>query len=228
MTVTHFTNAVLARLSSKARAALDLHPVTLTLEQLIYEANQPAEWVYFPEVGVISIVSIFIDGRTVEVQTVGRESISGTFLLLDTDSVPFRAFVQVPGNGYRASATRFLELAESDRQFRSEVLKAEARLRVQSMQNCACNGMHSVEQRCSRWLLMAEDRSDSNEVKLTHEFLAAMLGVRRASVSEVLRPFHDRGLIRASRGSIAILNRAELEKISCECYSRITDRELNS
>ncbi|WP_428306186.1 Crp/Fnr family transcriptional regulator [Lacipirellula sp.] len=218
-------NAPLAKLDASSREALQLTPTEFVVDQRIYEAGQPPEWVYFPDCGVISVVEVFHDGSMVEVETIGRESIVGSFLLLGAESIPFRAFVQVAGTGFKTTAARFLKAASTDSAIRATGLEAEYALRVQSMQNSACNVMHSIEQRCCRWLLMARDRVDSNDLKLTHEFLAMMLGVRRASVSEVIRPLHDAGVVRGGRGVISILDRSALARMACECYVRIAANE---
>ncbi len=153
---------------------------------------------------------------------------AGSFLTLGVDSLPFRTFVQVRGFGYRASSHHLLKSIERLSGLREAVVRAEATLRMQGMQNAACNGMHSVEQRCCRWLLMSRDRTDSDDLQLTHEFLAEMLGVRRASVSDVLSPLQAAGMVRSGRGVITIVDRSALEARVCECYGRITKQEAKA
>jgi CRP-like cAMP-binding protein len=225
---TIFKNALLAHFSDEARAALVLRAVKLEVNQPIYEPNQPIDAVYFVETGVISVVGQLEDGRSIEVGTIGRESMAGTFLVLDTDAVPYRHFVQIDGDGYAASAERFMEVVTTDRRVRRLVSHAEAAFRTQSMQNAVCNGMHNVEQRCCRWILMTRDRVDSDDVKLSHEFLGLMLGVRRASVSDVLAPLQDLGIVKSARGAISILDRAALIRRACECYRVVKDAELTA
>lgn len=221
-----FANSILAQLPGVCVAELRhaMYPVDLEVRQVIYEANRPAHFAYFPESGMISVVAIMENGSSIEVSTIGRDGLVGGFLLLGIDRLPYRYFVQVAGRAHRIEAARLRQEAERNPEFCKAILKYQAVLLSQSMQLIACNGLHTIQQRCCRWLLMARDRSDSNEIVLTHEFLALMLGVRRASVSEVLRPLQEDGLIRSARGRITILNRKALEAGSCECYRTIREQ----
>jgi CRP-like cAMP-binding protein len=220
-------NAILSRLPAAQLAELrrSLQPVPLEVPQPIYEPNQLIRYAYFPEGGMISVVVVMGDGSSIEVGTIGREGCAGGGLLLEADRAPNRYFVQAEGQALRIDAERFKQEAERLPDLRKLVLRYEAALLGQSMQGMACNGLHSVQQRCCRWLLMARDRSDSDELSLTHEFLAYMLGVRRASVSDVLGPLQDAELVRSTRGRITILNRAGLENGTCECYRIITEQQ---
>ncbi len=220
-------NEILSRLPAAQLAELrrSLQPVPLEVPQPIYESNQPIRYAYFPESGMISVVAVMDDGSSIEVGTIGREGCAGGGLLLEADRAPHRYFVQADGQALRIDADRFKQEAERLPDLRKLVLRYEATLLTQAMQGMACNGLHSVHQRCCRWLLMARDRSDSDELSLTHEFLAYMLGVRRASVSDVLGPLQDAELVRSTRGRITILNREGLEKGTCECYRIITEQQ---
>jgi len=221
-----FANLILAQLPSECATELRrvMYPVDLEVRQIIYEASRPAHFAYFPESGMISVVAIMENGSSIEVSTIGRDGLVGGFLLLGIDRLPYRYFVQVAGRAHRIEAARLLQEAERNSELRRMILKHEATLLSQSMQLIACNGLHTIQQRCCRWLLMARDRSDSDEIVLTHEFLALMLGVRRASISEVLRPLQEAELIKSARGRIKILNRKALEAGSCECYHAIRDQ----
>jgi len=201
-----------------------LQPVVLETPQPIFEPNQTIQHAYFPESGMISVVSIMEDGRSIEVGTIGREGIAGGTLLLDVDRLPYRYFTQLSGRAQCIDASRLKEEASRSSELRTLILRHEAAFLTQSMQGAACNGLHTVQQRCCRWLLMARDRCDTDEISLTHEFLALMLGVRRASVTEVLRPLQEAGLVSSNRGVITILNRAGIEADTCECYAIITDQ----
>jgi CRP-like cAMP-binding protein len=223
-----YKNRLLSRLSPAVFQSLALQAVELPVELSIYEPNRPMEYAYFPESGVISVVSVMDDGGTIEVGTIGREGMAGSVLLLETETMPFRSFVQVGGHGFRTSAARVKQTAETYTEFRALSLRYEAVFRTQTMQGMTCNGMHNVIQRCSRWLLMTRDRVDSDDLKLTHEFLALMLGVRRASVSEVIKPLQVAGLISSQRGRIQILDRQGLEAKSCECYKIMVERERST
>jgi CRP-like cAMP-binding protein len=222
-----FANVILSKLPRERLAALQPHlrPVELEVRKVIYEPNRPVKDVYFVETGMISIVSVMKDGATIEIGTVGREGMSGAFLLLETDTVPYQHFVQIAGHGYRMEAKLLKREADQNVELRNLILRYQSAFHMQTMQAAACNGLHSIAERCCRWILMSRDRVDSDVVGLTHEFLGLMLGVRRASVTEVLRPLQDRGLIRSKRGEITILDRAGLEAGSCECYRIIAEQQ---
>ena len=207
------------------RLQRDLHPFELEVPQPIYEPNQPIRYAYFPQSGMISVVSVMEDGRSIEVGTIGREGIAGGMTLMDVDRVPYRYFTQLNGRAQRIEVSRLKEEAERSSELRTLILRYEAAFTTQSMQGAACNGLHTIHQRCCRWLLTARDRCDTDEILLTHEFLALMLGVHRASVSEVLGPLQQAGLISSNRGLITILNRQGIEDGSCECYGVIANQQ---
>jgi CRP-like cAMP-binding protein len=213
-------NALLAKLSRQQFDALNpsFERVELEVPQVLSEPDRPIDYAYFPESGMISIVSIMDDGDSIEVGTIGREGMSGAELLLESNATPYQYFVQADGQALRIEASQLRAAAERSSELRRLILRYQAVVLTQSMRAAACNGLHSVQQRCCRWILMARDRSDSDEISLTHEFLAMMLGVRRASVSDVLSPLQEIGLVSSNRGLITILNRAGLERESCECY----------
>jgi CRP-like cAMP-binding protein len=220
-----FKNAILSHLSPDVVAQLTPDPLRLALRLVLYEPNKPIAYAYFPEEGVISVVAQLENGSSIEIGTIGREGLAGSVLLLGVESVPFRHFIQIEGFGHRVSARRFLNVVKESAELRDRVLRYEASFRTQTMQGMACNGMHNVEQRCCRWLLMTRDRVDSNDLKLTHEFLGLMLGVRRPSVTDVLAPLQTAGLVKSNRGTITILDRSGLEKRVCECYRIMAARE---
>ena len=155
---------------------------------MLYEPGKPIRHAYFVESGMVSVVSSMNDGRCIEVGTIGSEGMVGAVLVLTTSVVPYQYFVQIAGSGYRIAATKFKEVAEQNKELRELILHYQAAFLTQAMQTAACNGLHSIQQRCCRWLLMSHDRANSNKFVLTHEFLAIMLGVRRASVTDVLQP----------------------------------------
>jgi CRP-like cAMP-binding protein len=198
--------------------------VDLPIKLPIYEPDVPIEYVYFPEQGMISVVSVMQDGDSIEIGTIGREGMAGAFIQ-ETDSLPYRFFVQLPGHGQRIAAAVVKETAERSPELRKIISRYQTAFLTQTMQGVACNGLHSLHRRCCRWILMARDRADSDDLKLTHEFLGYMLGVRRASVSDVLRPLQDDGLVRSNHGTISILNRQGLEAGACECYRLIADQQ---
>jgi CRP-like cAMP-binding protein len=220
-----FKNALLSRLSPEILESLSPHAVDMPVNFVLHEPNEGIESAYFPENCILSVVSVFESGASIEVGTVGREGMDGSVVLLETESVPYRCFVQVAGSGHRVSIERFKQAAQIGDELRKLVLRYEARFRIQTMQGMACNGMHNIEQRCCRWLLMTRDRVDSDDIKLSHEFLALMLGVRRPSVTEVLGPLQAANLVRSNRGTISIIDRKGLEARVCECYWIMAARE---
>jgi CRP-like cAMP-binding protein len=220
-----FRNLILSRLSPQHLESIrpHLHSVKLELKHVIFERNQPIKHVYFVETGMISVVAAMEDGRSIEVGTIGRESGAGSVVLFGTKTVPYQYFVQMAGHGHRIDVTVLKDLAVEDDKFRDVMLRSQVVFHTQAMQTAACNGLHSITQRCCRWLLMSQDRVNGDNVPLTHEFLGLMLGVRRASVTEVLRPIQDRGWIQSNRGMITILDRKGLESATCECYGIIAE-----
>jgi CRP-like cAMP-binding protein len=222
-----FRNVILSRLSPQHRESLRPHlrPVQLEVKQVIYQPNRPIKNAYFVETGMISVVSIMEDGSSIEVGTIGREGVAGAVVLLGAKEVPHQYFVQLAGHGHRVDVNVLKDGAKQDHAFRDIFLRGQIAFHTQTMQSAACNGLHSVTQRCCRWLLMSQDRINGDDVPLTHEFLALMLGVRRASVTDVLKPLHDRGWIESTRGKILIVDREGLESGSCECYRVITEEQ---
>jgi CRP-like cAMP-binding protein len=204
-----------------------LETVALTLKQIIYAPNEPIEYVYFPKSGMISLVNITEDGRTVEAATVGNEGMVGIPVFLRTDRMPGQAIVQIVGNALRMKADVFKREVLPGSQLYNLLLRYTQALLNQISQSVACNSLHSVEQRCCRWLLVTHDRVKADQFSLTQELLSQMLGVRRASVSEVANTLQKQGLIRYRRGKMTILDRQGLEVASCECY-RVVKQECDS
>jgi CRP-like cAMP-binding protein len=188
--------------------------------------NEPIEYVYFPNSGIISLVNLTEDGGTVEAATVGNEGMVGLPLLLGTDRMIGQAITQIVGDALRMKADVFKQEVTPASPLYSLLLRYTQALMNLISQSVACNCLHSVEDRCCRWLLLCQDRVESDEFPLTQEFLAQMLGVRRASVSVVAATLQKAGLIRYRRGKITILDRLGLEAASCECY-QIVKQELD-
>jgi len=198
-----------------------LQSVELEQGQILYEAGAPVDQVYFLEQGMISVVSTMRNGDSIEVGTIGTEGMAGMSVILGVESMPYRYTVQVGGRARRMGASALAAELNNNATLRTALNRYHAAFNTQVMQGMACNGLHSVIQRCCRWLLTTKDRLGSEELNITHEFLAQMLGVRRASVTEVLRPLQNEGLIRASRGKVVITDSKRLEEASCECYAVI-------
>lgn len=216
-------NQILAALPAADLETLrpKLEWVTLHIRDAVYEPDQPIEYVYFPVQGVISLVKVMADGTSIETATVGKEGCVGLPVFLGTDRTAFKAFCQIPGAAFRLPATRFREEVGQGGALHSLLLRYTLAVLTQIAQSAACNRLHSMEQRCARWLLLCHDRMRSDEFLLTHEFLSEMLGVRRASVTVAAGHLQDAGLIRYNRGRVAIVDRPGLETAACECYQII-------
>ncbi len=205
--------------AERERLLFTMKRVTTEHGDVVFESNQPITHVDFPLYGVISIVVVMEEGGTAEVGTVGNEGMAGVPLLLGTERTPNKAFYQVPGETMRMSAAAFRKEIAARGPFESIMrLHAQGFLN-QVSQSTACNRLHAVEQRLCRWILMSHDRVGGKTVRLTQDFLAQMLGVRRASVSVVAATLQKAGFIRYRRGIIDVLDRAGLEESSCECYA---------
>jgi CRP-like cAMP-binding protein len=200
------------------RLAPVLEPVELKLRKVIIDPNRAIEHVYFVEEGVVSMLGVMEDGRAVETATIGNEGMVGLPVFLGTDRMPAQAFVQVSGHGYRMRAGVLRDELRRGGALPELLGKYTQAVITLLSQNSACNRVHSAEQRCARWLLLTADRAGSDTVDLTHFFLSQMLGVRRATVTEIAGALQGRGLIDYSRGRITIVDRAGLEAASCECY----------
>ncbi len=219
-------NRLLASLPAGALAAVlpKLRPVVLTLRQTLYRPDAPIEAVYFPESGMISLVAILDDCTQAEVGIIGNEGMLGTSLLSGIDTSFIEALAQMPGTALRMTIRDFRHEMDADGPLRALVLRYNEALQAQVMQTAACNGRHGSEQRLARWLLMAHDRADGDELPLTQEFVAMMLGVHRPSISVTAGILQRAGLIRYSGGRITVLGREALEDASCECYGAVRRR----
>ena len=195
-----------------------LEPVSLAYRESLYAARQPIPYVWFIERGVVSLIRAMQDGTLVEISVIGYEGMVGLPLLLGIESVPSQALVQIPGAGLRMRATVFRREVPAGSPLHDLLLRYTQTLFNQMAQGMVCNRLHSIAQRCARWLLMTHDRVDADQFLLTQAFLAQMLGVRRASVGMVAGTLQKAGLIRYSRGVITVLDRPGLEAAACECY----------
>lgn len=205
------------------RAIPELELVMLEIKHQLYEPDVPISHVYFPVDGVMSMLAQLDEGLLVEVATVGNEGMIGLPLFLGTDVTPGVAYSQVPGQAYKLPAEEFMRLLDEEPSLTAVLHRYTQALMVQISQGTACNRVHSNQQRCARWLLLSHDRVGRDEFKLTQEFLAQMLGVRRATVNEVAGRLQQQGMIEYSRGVIRVLDRPRLEAASCRCYRIIRD-----
>ena len=193
----------------------------LHLKQLLIGPDRPIRDVCFVREGVVSMIADEQEGGAVEVGTIGNEGLVGMPVLLGADSMPYRVFVQIEGDAWRLSADVFRRLVDERSVVRKLFLRYAQYFADQLAQGVACNRLHTLEERCARWLLMTHDRVGGDTFELTHEFLSLMLGVRRAGVTVAMGAFQSAALLLYSRGRITIRDRARLEEASCGCY-RIT------
>jgi CRP-like cAMP-binding protein len=205
------------------RLAKGMRPVSLAVKQVVYEAGSRIDYVYFPLDCVLSAVSVMQDGGMIEVATVGNEGGVGLPPILQPGISPNRIFAQIAGDAVRVEATVLKAEADRDPELNDLLVRYGLAFFAQVSQSVACNGLHHLEQRCCRWLLMTQDRLQSDDVPLTHEFLGIMLGVRRAGVTEALKLLRAQGLLNYRRGIIRIEDRKGLEAKSCECYEAVNE-----
>jgi CRP-like cAMP-binding protein len=213
-------NRLLASLSSADLAELsdDLQPVTLAKYQIVYEVGAALDHIYFIEEGLASVLTIMEDGGSSEVGMVGPEGAIGLSALLGGRVSAQQVIVHLAGSALRITAAACKTAFDSNARIRAALLRFIEDLLNLSSQTAACNRLHSIEQRSARWLLMASNRIGTNVLPMTQEVLAATLGVRRSGISEAAGELQRSGLIRYRRGEITLIDRAGLEKMSCECY----------
>jgi CRP-like cAMP-binding protein len=218
------TNRLLSLFAPDDFDALESHlePVTLAIGDVVAAAGEPFQHAYFAESAVFSVIARMADGGAVEVGTVGREGMVGLVIVLGGAASPNVTLCQIPGTALRVTAERLAEAVEARPELRRLLLRYAQGYLTQVAQNAACNRLHGIEARCARWLLMTHDRvGGADAFPLKQEFLAVMLGVRRAGVTVAAGALQDAGLIRYRRGSIRVLDRAGLEAASCECYALV-------
>lgn len=196
--------------------------IQLPLGKSLYKSGDIIDYVYFPGDGLVSLVTHMLDQTAIEVGLIGRDGMVGIPVLLGDDIAFEEAIVQIGGNAMRMKSSELKKaLKRNHSPLLTELLLYTRTLMKQIAQTAACNRRHSVEERLSRWLLMCHDRVESNELKLTQEFISNMLGTRRASVGSAASGLQTEGLIRYSRGRINILERKGLEDFTCECYRAV-------
>ena len=222
MAPAHFThkNRLLAALPATELRQFfsELRPVSLSQRQVLYEPGMPLAHVYFVEEGVVSILTRMADGSTIEVGMIGTEGAVGTAALLGGDVSSQQAIVQGSGSALRINAAECKAAFDQSPTVRAVIMRFIDALLNLSAQTAACNRLHTIEQRCARWLLMAHDRLQTDLMPMTHEFLASMLGVRRAGVTETAGELQRSGLIHYHHGRLTIIDREGLEATACECY----------
>jgi len=191
---------------------------------LLHEANDDIETVYFPHTGMVSLLTVMEDGTAIEVGTTGHRGVVGAMTGIGFNRAITRAVSQLCGKASKISASKFEIAVRNSPSLRELIIRHKESLLVQAQCIAACNSLHNVEARLGRWILQSRDHIDGDEVNLTQEFIAEMLGVRRTTVTAVAQSLQKAGLIRYKRGHIKIIDRAGLEKSSCECYKTIRNR----
>jgi len=200
------------------RLAAHLELVPMGLGDVLYESGDRLRYVYFPTTSIISLLYVMEDGASAEIAVVGNEGILGISLFMGGETTPSRAIVQSAGHAFRLKAALLKEEFARYGPTMHLLLRYTQALITQMAQTAVCNRHHSVDQQLCRWLLLSLDRLGANQLAMTQELIANMLGVRREGVTEAAGKLQDAGLIRYGRGRITVLDRPGLEKRSCECY----------
>ena len=215
-----FRNRLLACLPAKDLELLapSLEFVDLALRQSLEEPNRPVVAVYFMEAGIASVVASDARNRRIEVGVVGREGMTGLAVVLGGGRSPNATFVQAPGNAYRLASGKLRDALAASAQLRVVVLRFAQAFMTQTTQTAIANGRATVDERLARWILMARDRLESDELPLTHQFLSVMLGVRRSGVTVALHELEGNGLIRSRRGTVIVRDRKGLEGLAAGYY----------
>lgn len=216
-------NLLIQRLSADDRSRLSprFTDERLDFKQTLVEQDRPVEFVYFVETGVMSLLTDLDDGESIETGTVGNEGLVGISAVLGVPYASGRALCQVPGSALRVPAAVIAGEADRISPWFRVLLRYVHFVSAMTAQTAACNRLHAVDARMSRWLLMTHDRVDTDDFPLTQEFLAQMLGVARPTVNVAGSMLQKAGFISYTRGRVTIIDRQGLESASCECYARI-------
>jgi CRP-like cAMP-binding protein len=224
-------NRLLAALPIEVQERLipQLELVVLPLGKVVYESGDSLQYVYFPTDAIISLLYVMEDGASAEISVVGNEGLVGIAVFMGGESTPSRAIVQSAGHAYRLAGHRLKSEFNRHGEMMQLLLRYTQALITQMAQTAVCNRHHSIDQQLCRWLLLSLDRLPSNQLIMTQELIANMLGVRREGVTEAAGKLQKLGVIEYSRGHIEVLDRAKLEALCCECYAVVkkeTDRLL--
>jgi CRP-like cAMP-binding protein len=226
---THVRSALLQGRQNHLLAALpeaewqrwlpQLESVALPLGQVLYESGSTLSHVYFPTTAIVSLLYVMEDGASAEIAVVGNEGVVGIALFMGGESTPSRAVVQSAGHGFRLRAQVIRDEASRAGPVLHLLLRYTQALITQMAQTAVCNRHHSLDQQLCRWLLLSMDRLQGDELVMTQELIANMLGVRREGVTEAARSLQKAGLIRYARGHITVVDRPAIELRTCECYA---------
>jgi CRP-like cAMP-binding protein len=214
------TNKILLTIPDDEYTAIRPHLECLALERhnSLHEPNETPRFVYFPNSGLLSLVVVTSDGRTVEAGIVGREGIVGLASAVGLSRNPLREVVQIAGDGFKMGIAVLQNAVKSMPQLQISLSRYAVLHGLQVSQTAACNRLHGAAQRLARWLLMTQDRVDAGVLEITHDFLATMLGTDRPSITMAACNLQNKQLIEYSRGAVKIVNRKKLENFACECY----------
>ncbi|QDE31265.1 Crp/Fnr family transcriptional regulator [Shewanella polaris] len=213
--------------ATKQRLFPQLKIIKLPLGKVIYEVGQNLENVYFPIDSIVSLLNVLEDGASAEISVVGNEGVVGIAVFMGGESTINRAIVQSAGRAYKLSASVLFDEFNDNQILRELLLRYTQALMAQMAQTAICNRHHSIDQQLCRWLLLSLDRLASNNLTMTQELIANMLGVRREGVTEAAGKLQKLGVINYKRGQITVTNRQKLETLCCECYAVVkieTDR----
>lgn len=206
-----------------ARISSRLEPIDMPLGAVLYESGSRLRHVYFPTTSIVSLLYVMKDGASAEIAMVGNEGLVGIALFMGGETTPSRAVVQSAGQGYRLKGQHIKQEFGRAAVLQQLLLRYTQALLTQMAQTAVCNRHHSVDQQLCRWLLLSLDRLPTNQLIMTQELIANMLGVRREGVTEAAGKLQAAGLIRYSRGHIDVLDRLRLEARACECYRVVKD-----
>ena len=210
--------------SNLKRLMSQLELVPCERGRILLDADSILDDVFFPDSGVVSVVALYEDGSIIEMATIGREGCTGFQAVFGDEESSVRFLVQLPGSAVRMSRNALLRAMKAMPAFRNLMHAYVQAFMEQVLVSGACNGAHSVKQRLARWLLMMDDRTDDNLLRITHTLLAEMLGVQRPTITNAVREFEKAGLIAPGQRQIVVLDRQGLLQLSCECYQMVRSR----
>lgn len=221
-------NRLLAALSDDSRKRIfpKLKLIEFSLGDVIYESDQSIEYVYFPVDCIISLLYVMVNGSSAEISVVGNEGMAGVAVVMGGESTPNRFIVQSHGHAYRLPAAELKREFNNYSEIRIITLRFTQALITQMSQTAVCNRHHSIDQQLCRWLLLSLDRLGNNQLNMTQELIANMLGVRREGVTEAAGKLQKLGVIEYRRGHITVIDRPKLESLSCECYGVVRRENL--
>ncbi|MEA2937766.1 MAG: hypothetical protein QOC56_1270 [Alphaproteobacteria bacterium] len=219
-------NRLLLALPSRnfKRLMPELESIPCERAQVLLDADSSLDYIFFPDVGVISVVAVYADGSIIEMATIGREGCSGVQAVLGAKMSSVRLLVQIPGSATKISRAAFTRAIGTMPSFRALMNAYGQAFLEQVLVSVACNGAHSLKERLARWLLMLRDRCDQDTLPITQDLLAEMLGAQRPSITNVASELERAGLIERGRRQLTILDRDGLAKSSCECYQLVRER----